>query len=117
MTEYLLRWQKELDHWKPQTVRPPTEESLFTISYFALHGLKHFSTDEQQARIETRASQVRAWLLRTKAIDTEDHVFRLRALQVAGAPAMEIQTATRDLLGLQRADGGWAQMASMETDA
>ena len=32
VADYLLDFQNDLNHWKPQTVRPPSEESLFTVS-------------------------------------------------------------------------------------
>ncbi|MEQ2005413.1 MAG: prenyltransferase/squalene oxidase repeat-containing protein [Limisphaerales bacterium] len=117
VTEYLLRWQKELEHWKPQSRRPPTEQSLFTSTHAALRGLKTFGTPEQRERIGQRTEQVRAWLVKTKAEDTEDRVFRLRALHVAGAPEADVRQAAKELLDTQRADGGWEQLAGMETDS
>ena len=116
VTEYLLLWQKDLEHWKPQSRRPPTEQSLFTSTHAALRGLKTFGTPEQRERISQRTEQVRAWLLKTPAQDNEDRVFRLRALHVAGAPEAELGKATKELLKTQRADGGWEQLANMETD-
>ena len=117
VAEYLLQWQRDQPHWRPQSRRPPTEQSLFTSSYVALRGLKTFGTPEQRERVDRRFEQVRAWLLATKAEDTEDRVFRLRALHVAGAPEAEVRQAAKDLLDTQRADGGWEQLAGMKTDA
>lgn len=117
VVEYLLRWQKDLDYWKPQSIRPPSEASLFTMNYVGLRALKTFGTAEQQERIAQRTAQVRAWMLKTPAKDTEDRVFRLRALQVAGAAANELQRAVGELLKAQRDDGGWAQLADLPSDA
>ncbi|MBI3877942.1 MAG: hypothetical protein HY300_18605 [Verrucomicrobia bacterium] len=117
VTEYLLTWQKNLDYWKPQTIRPPSEESLFTVSYVALRGLKKFGGPEQRQRIDRRFEQVRQWTLKTPAQSTEDRVFRLRTLQAAGAAETDIHRAAQELLQTQRADGGWAQLAGMESDA
>ena len=117
VAEYLLLYQKDLDHWKPSSRRPPTEQSLFTSSHVALRGLKDFGTSEQRDRIEHRFHQVRQWLLKTPAQDTEDRVSRLRALHVVDAPADEIRRAAQELLQTQRKDGGWAQLAEMESDA
>src|SRR5437667_402190 len=117
VTEYLLLWQKDLDHWKPQTVRPPSEGSLFAASYVALRGLKKFGTAAQKERIAQRFEQVRQWVLKTAAQDTEDRVFRLRALQVNGAPDADLHRAAQEILQTQHADGGWAQLADMESDA
>src|SRR5881396_2039441 len=91
VAEFLLKFQNDLDHWKPQTVRPPSEESLFTVSYVALRGLKMFGTTGQQERIAQRTAQLRQWLLKTAARETEDRVFRLRSLHVADVPTAEIR--------------------------
>ena len=117
VAEFLLLFQKDLAHWKPQSRRPPSEQSLFTSSHVALRGLKTFGTPEQRERIERRFEQVRQWLVTTPAQDTEDRVSRLRALQLAGAAPEEVRRAARELLQTQRADGGWAQLAEMESDA
>jgi hypothetical protein len=115
--EYLLKLQKDLDHWKPQTIRPPTEESLFTVSYVALRGLKTFGTTGQEERISQRTAKVRQWMLKTPGQETEDRVFRLRALQLAEAPTEQIRGAVQELLKTQRPDGGWRQLATLESDA
>lgn len=117
VAEYLLKFQRDLDHWKPQTIRPPSEESLFTVSYVALRGLKMFGTTGQQERISQRTGQVRQWLLKTVAGETEDRVFRLRALHGSEASRDKIRGAAQELLQTQRADGGWAQLANLESDA
>jgi hypothetical protein len=117
VAEYLLHWQKDIDHWKPQTSRPPSEESLFTVSYVALRALKSFGTAAQKERIAQRTAQVRQWTLKAPARETEDLVFRLRTLHVAGAAPEEIRRAVQELLKTQRADGGWAQLPDLESDA
>jgi len=117
VTEYLLIWQKDLDYWKPQTRRPPTEESYFTTCYVSLRGLKQFGLPDQRERIDARFDKVRKWLIKTPAKDTEDRVWRLRALQIAGAPESDVRKAAQDLLATQKSDGGWAQLADMESDA
>ena len=117
VAEYLLKFQDDLDHWKPQTVWPPSEGSLFTVSYVALRGLRTFGTTGQQERVAQRSAWVRQWALNTRALETEDRVFRLRALHVAGAPEDEIRGAAQELLKTQRADGGWAQLANLDSDA
>lgn len=114
VVEYLLLWQRDLVHWKPQSQRPPTEQSLFTSTHVAVRGLKTFGTPEQRDRIEQRLAQVREWLLQTPAKDTEDRVARLRAPHVLDA---DTTAAVRELRDTQREDGGWAQLAGMQSDA
>ncbi|MGI8602381.1 MAG: prolyl oligopeptidase family serine peptidase [Verrucomicrobiales bacterium] len=117
VTEFLLVFQNDIDSWKPQSRRPPTEQSHFTSSHVALRGLKSFGTPEQRERIDRRFDQVRQWLIKTPPQDTEDRVSRLRALDVSGAAPDEITKAAQELLQTQRADGGWAQLDDMSSDA
>jgi len=117
VSKYFLLYQKDSEHWKSSSRRPPSEQSAFTSSYVALRGLKSFGTDEQRERMDNRIEQVRMWLEKTAPEDTEDRVFRLRALDLAGASHDEIQLARNDLLETQRPDGGWSQRDDMESDA
>src|SRR5436190_7533984 len=48
--EYLIVYQKDLGHWKPSSIRPPSEGSFFGATFAALQGLKAYSTEEQAGR-------------------------------------------------------------------
>jgi hypothetical protein len=117
VAEYLLQFQSDRDYWRPQSRRPPTEQSYFTSSFLALRGLKVYGTAEQKERIDARFAKVRQWLVSTSAVDTEDRVFRLRALRLAGATEDDIRRAVQDLAETQREDGGWGQLADLSSDA
>ena len=117
VAEYFLRYQHDTPYWRVTANRPPSEVSHFTANYLALRGLQIFGTAEQQERIARRTREVRDWLLRTPARDTEDRVFRLWALKWAGAHPVEVQHAAQELLKTQREGGGWSQTDSMEPDA
>lgn len=117
VAEYLLQRDADRDHWRPVSQRPPTEASLFTSTYLALNGLARFGVPEQEKRIAERFARARAWLRKTPAKDTEDRVFRLRALQTVQADAKDLQAARDELLKTQRKDGGWSQIDKLESDA
>lgn len=117
VTDYLLTYQKTLDHYEPDGIRAPAERSYFTSTYVAIRGLTSFATTEQQERRRLRFEQIEPWARKTTPEDTEDRVFRLRLLSVLGVPNTEIEQAARELLESQRADGGWSQTAAMKSDA
>lgn len=117
VVEYLLLRDSDQDHWRRTSTRPPSEASDFTSTYVALQGLRTWASDSQKARVVRRIEVVREWLRKTKAVDTEERVFRLYALQCAGANAAEIQGAVRELIETQQPDGGWAQVKDMTSDA
>lgn len=117
VVEYLLLRDKDRDHWRTTSVRPPSEVSDFTPTYFALRALRKWGVSEQKERVEKRVETVRGWLLKARATDTEDRVFRLWGLQESGADDKEIRSAARELIQSQREDGGWGQTDSMDSDA
>jgi hypothetical protein len=117
VAEYFLRRDRDRDHWSATSDRPPSEASSFTATYVAVRGLQAFGTAAQRARIDARLDAARRWLVKTAAADTEDRVFRLWALQRTGAGAAQVQAAARELVRSQRADGGWAQLGTLRSDA
>jgi hypothetical protein len=117
VAEFFLLFNKDLDHYKLSASRPPSEQSLFTAAYVALRGMQVYGTEEQKDRIRDRTEKVLAWLRKTPARDTEDRVFRLWALQRAGADEKELRDAAAELFKTQQPGGGWAQTDALKPDA
>jgi hypothetical protein len=114
VTHYLAVTDGGIDHWRTRSERPPSEKSEFTATFLALQGLKTFrkgrSSPEEETKLSLRRQRARAWLQAAKARDTEDRVFRLSALKLAGASKDDLAAARADLLKTQRSDGGWSQL-------
>ncbi len=117
VAEYLLIREKDHDYWEPDANRPPSEQSLFTSTYLALRGLKTFGVPDQIERIDARIERARQWLMKTTPRETEDLVFRLRALHLINASQEIVRQAASDLKQRQNEDGGWAQKEEMLSDA
>jgi predicted GH43/DUF377 family glycosyl hydrolase len=117
VTEYLLQFNKHLDHWQTTSNRPPSEVSPFTTTFLALRGLQAFGTAPQQDRILKRVQKVRPWVMKSKPRDTEDRVSRLWSLKHLQCDATALEDAVDDLLDQQQPDGGWAQTAALTCDA
>ncbi|MEX2216049.1 MAG: prenyltransferase/squalene oxidase repeat-containing protein [Phycisphaeraceae bacterium] len=117
VTHYLLLRNADLEHWRANSQRPPSEGGNFTTTYVALRGLTAFRTAEQQEPFIKRRDQVRSWLIKTPAKDNEDRVFRLLGLKLAEADVKEIEAAAAQLKSKQRDDGGWAQLDKGEPES
>lgn len=113
---FLLQWNSDTPYWKPHSNRPPSEGSFFTSTFLALRGLDAFGNDQTRATIEARRKAALDWLRNRQPEETEDAVFRLRALQLLGHH-LEAELAACTLLSLQRNDGGWGQLPSLPSDA
>lgn len=117
VVEYLLLRNKDLDHWRTTSNRPPSEISSFTPTYLAIRALQTFGDSKHKKQIDERIRKVRGWLEKTPATDNEDRVFRLWAMQRAGSNAAKVRAAAQELIEKQREDGGWAQRDDMKSDA
>jgi N-acyl-D-amino-acid deacylase len=118
VTGFLLTRDAARDHWNSAShTRPPSEASDFTATFVALRGLRAFGSVEQGARIAARVERVRGWLEANEGGDTEDRVFRLRALKLCSADDAVLRAAVERLRATRRDDGGWAQIDGSTSDA
>jgi len=117
VVDYILKQHENLNGpWRPTSNRPPTQGSLFTSTYLAIRALKTWGTPEQKEPIDKRIDAAKAWLETTPAKDTEDRVYRLRALKAVDANGDVIRDAMIELRKAQRSDGGWGQKDEMPSD-
>ena len=118
VTEYLLKADRDRDHWTESSRRPPIEASHFTDHGPGAAGACGIYGAKGRAdAVKDRARQARAWLAKSQPADTEDRVFRLWGLKYAAATPDELEAAAKDLLAAQRDDGGWAQTDKLASDA
>ncbi len=117
LAEYLIQRHADRDHWGCSSKRPPTEASDITTTCLALQGLKTYGTSAQQERIAPRWEAAAGWLRSVQPVDTEDHVFLLRALHLLGEQGERAQQIAAWLLQHQEEQGGWRQIAELEPDA
>lgn len=112
----LVKWQRE-GHWVTSDFRPPHSSSLFTATATAVRAIQLYMPEELRGERKASVNAARQWLVAGRPNSTEDASFRLMGLGWAGANAAEIGTARRDLLAMQRSDGGWPQTPSYRSDA
>jgi ankyrin repeat protein len=97
--------------------RPPIEDGDFTRTALAIRALTAYSPPGRMAEMRERVQRATAWLRSAKPITAEDRAFRLLGLTWGGADASVRRGAAKDILGLQRPDGGWSQHDELSTDA
>ncbi|HEX5053736.1 MAG TPA: ankyrin repeat domain-containing protein [Planctomycetota bacterium] len=100
-----------------ESFRPPLEASPFTAVAFVTRLLTLYGPDGRAAEMTRRVRRSREWLEHSEPRDNEERTMRLLGLAWAGADDATVRAAADDLLQTQRADGGWAQLASRDSDA
>jgi hypothetical protein len=112
----LLRMSQRSDGRWASAYRPPSESSEFTATAVSVRGIRLYAPADGSEYTETIARGV-SWLSVSEPRTTEDRVFRLFGLVWGGAPRDAIRSAREHLISTQRADGGWAQLPSLASDA
>jgi len=113
----VANWQRPDGHWPIFDIRPPQSYSLITTTAVALRAMQLYMPAQLHKETGERLERAKSWLLTAEPHSTEDSTFRLFGLRWAGATPPQGSGAARDLLALQRSNGGWAQLPHMQPDA
>jgi hypothetical protein len=113
LTRVIGAWQGEDGsfHTLP-AMRPPIESSDVTATALSLRALQLYGSTPNGA-----VTAARRWLRGVHARNTEERAMQLLGLAWAKSPEKELRGFAKELLAEQRPDGGWAQLAGLETDA
>ncbi|HXJ38940.1 MAG TPA: hypothetical protein VNH18_06650, partial [Bryobacteraceae bacterium] len=98
--------------------RPPVCLNYITQTVIGMRVLQLYAPKPAKTAADKAIRQAAAWLAKAQSSNNEDRSWRLKGLAWAGLDKAAIQTAMKELLAVQRADGGWADLPSMkETSA
>jgi N-acyl-D-amino-acid deacylase len=113
MTRVIAAWQDDDGgfHTLP-TIRPPLEASAVTATALSVRALKLYGTSPEQ-----RIARARDWLRTVTPRTTEERAMQVLGLVWSEAASKDVRSAAEALISLQRAEGGWAQLPALESDA
>jgi hypothetical protein len=98
-------------------LRPPLSGRPMVSTALAIRGLDVYAPPGQRDEMKARIARARDYLLTAAPGDTQDEAFRLLGFIWAGSPVTQISGQVERLLALQRENGGWGQMPTMDADA
>ncbi|HJR57883.1 MAG TPA: ankyrin repeat domain-containing protein [Vicinamibacterales bacterium] len=101
----------------PNEIRPPINGSTFVATALAIRALRTFAPPVHRRDMELQVARGRAFLEKSEPDETQDRAFKLLGLVWSGAPAHLIEKAKAALIALQRSNGGWGQMPTLDPDA
>lgn len=117
MAHFLKTSQTPDGSWHPLAHRPPLEASTFAVTATSMRALQVYSPVPQRAEYDATIQRAAAWLVAAQPRTNDDRVFQLLGLGWSNANKDVIRKGARDLIATQRADGGWSQLPSLQTDA
>ena len=98
-------------------IRPPLTGSTISSTALSIRALREYAPPGLRQEMDARVERAVSFIRRAAPQDTQDQAFKLLALAWIAAPGDEIARERGALIALQRADGGWAQLPSMASDA
>jgi ankyrin repeat protein len=113
---HLMAMQRKEGDWPNYgALRPPFEDGSFTITAKAIKVLRDGEWPGRREEMRGRIAKAAQWLTQASPITTEDRTMQLLGLRWAGARVSEHRV--RELLALQRRNGGWGQTEHLPADA
>jgi squalene cyclase len=103
--------------WTGFATRPPISGGDIRETALAVRGLDLYAPQGRRAEMNKRIARGRDFLLESTADTPEEAIVRLQGLVWAGASPADLEAAGAGVLGLQREDGGWAQLETRGSDA
>jgi hypothetical protein len=118
LAHYLAAKQRDNGSWDGiGGSRAPMQDGNFSRTALSIRMLTVYGTPARTADYRVRVGRAVEWLSAQAPLSTEDRVMQLLGVHWSGAQDKHRQARIRELLALQRADGGWAQTAYLDSDA
>lgn len=103
--------------WLSESHRAPLEDTAVTTTALCSLALRNYGPAGRRDEFVGRLTRARQWLLDHRATSNEERSMRLLGLHWTGAQPQAIAAAVGELIAMQRADGGWAQIDGEPSDA
>jgi ankyrin repeat protein/mono/diheme cytochrome c family protein len=103
--------------WETMDYRPPMEDGPIAAAAFGIRALQLYPVRGREAECRERIALAQAWLARAKPATFGQQLFQLLGLGWAGESPAALQPLVRAILAQQKADGGWAQLPGLDSDA
>lgn len=97
--------------------RPPMNAGEYQGAALAIYAIKTYGPTGDEASSAQAVARAAAWLEQSTPQSTQDRAFHVLGLAWATPGSEVAHRAARGLAAMQRPDGGWSQMPTMESDA
>ena len=114
---FVAIYQADDGSWAQPFPRPPITDSEISATALAVRVLTLYPLPGRKGEMEERVDRARKWLQNTEPRNMQDFAYKLLGLYWAGERVDALKPLAEQLVDQQRADGGWAQLPKLESDA
>jgi hypothetical protein len=117
LVHFLLAKQQPAGNWNGIGTRAPIQDGDFSRTAMAIQTLTVYGMPGRKAEIAERVGRAADWLAKHSPQSTQERMMQILGFKWAGVQAGLRETRTKELIALQRPDGGWAQTPYLASDA
>jgi len=118
IVHYLRIMQTPAGNWNVlPNRRPPMNTGDFQNTALAIYAFRQYGRAVDAAENTKAILRATQWLERSQPSNQQDRAFRLLGLVWGSGNPRAVRAAAAELASKQRADGGWSQMETLESDA
>ena len=117
MVRFLAGQQRADGHWDFLGHRPPIESDALQVTAMSMRAMQRYAPAAHREQYEPAIARAAAWIAKTEPQSNQDLAFKVLGLHWSGAQNCAVSAAAARLVAQQRADGGWSQLPTLESDA
>jgi hypothetical protein len=117
MTRFIRLQQRQDGRWGVFAHRPPMESGDVKSTAQCLRALQAYGAAYERPLADDSIRRAGAWLLKAQPDGTQERTYQVLGLHWAHAGNAAVVAAGRRLVSLQRPDGGWSQLPTLDSDA
>ncbi|HTJ10373.1 MAG TPA: hypothetical protein VL547_00030 [Dinghuibacter sp.] len=115
--DYMIGQQDADGGFHSEHSRPPLEVGNAHLTALSVKAIQAYASPSKKALVQTVTGKARSWFSALQTDEQQELVFQLLGLYWTGGAKADLQRVAGRLLALQRADGGWAQLSTLASDA
>ena len=114
---FVRRQQSADGHWVAFAHRPPIESGDIEETASALRVMQLYAPPFEKKAADDSVRRAAAWLRQAQPANFQERAYQLLGLAWSSAGRPAIRDAARVIVAQQRADGGWSQIPTLQSDA
>lgn len=117
MARFVRLQQAPAGYWRVTAHRPPIESGDVQVTAESMRALQFYAAPGERLLAEAAIRRAGEWLATVQPDETQERAYQVLGLHWAHAGRASVAAAAKRLVSGQRADGGWAQIPSLGSDA